>query len=153
MTTSLEQRLGAFKYAPFGGFDMLMGTLNPYTETGDANWVLSYASASVSSQGLILGLRGQYDMPMSWGTLSPIARAQFRHGMSGNVTQSMSYVADMSTNYELSISGIEQNSINSSIGLRASSKGGISGQLEYLNNTLFNGNQSNGVRATLIVPF
>ena len=65
----------------------------------------------------------------------------------------MSYVADMSTNYELSISGIEQNSINSSIGLRASSKGGISGQLEYLNNTLFNGNQSNGVRATLIVPF
>ena len=150
---SFEQRMGAFQYAPYGGFDILMGKLNAYTEAGDADWVLSYASASVSSQGLILGFRGQYDMPMSWGMLSPTARVQFRHGMSGNVTQSMNYTADTSTSYALSISGTEQNSITSSIGLRAQSTAGTSGQFEYLNNVMMNGRQSNGLRGMLMIPF
>ena len=150
---SYEQQMGAFKYAPYGGFDMLMGTLNAYTEAGDANWVLSYGSTTINAQGLILGFRGQYDMPMAWGTLSPIARVQFRHGMSGNVTQSISYASDTSTSYGLSISGTEQNSITSSIGLRASSKAGPSGQLEYLNNALMNGRQSSGLRGMMMVPF
>ena len=150
---SFEQRMGAFQYAPYGGFDILMGKLNAYTEAGDADWVLNYTSASVSSQGLILGFRGQYDMPMSWGTLSPTARVQFRHGMSGNVTQSMNYTADTSTSYALSISGTEQNSITSSIGLRAQSTAGISGQFEYLNNVMMNGRQSNGLRGMLMIPF
>ena len=150
---SYEQQMGAFKYAPYGGFNMLMGRLNAYIEAGDANGVLSYAAASVNSQGLILGFRGQYDIAMVCGTLSPIARVQFRHGTSGNVTQSVNYAADASANYGLSISGIEQNSITSSIGLRALSKAGPSGQLEYLNNALMRGRQSNGLRGMLMIPF
>ena len=150
---SYEQKMGAFKFAPYAGIDLMLGTLDAYTETGDADWTLRYASASVTSQGLILGFRGQYDMSLSSGTLSPMARVQFRYGSSGSVNQSMSYAADSSTSYNLAVSGAQQNTLATSLGLRFTSKSGPAGQIEYLNNASVSGRQSNGIRGMVMIPF
>jgi uncharacterized protein with beta-barrel porin domain len=150
---SFEQKTGSFKYAPFGGLDMMIGALDAYTEQGAADWVLSYASTSIRAQGLIMGFRGQYDFEMPWGTLSPIGRLQFRHGMSGGVTQSMSYASDPTTSYNLAISGTEQDSLTSSLGLRFSTKIGPSGQIEYSNSASKSGRQSGSWRGMVMMPF
>ena len=150
---SFEQQTGAFKYAPFGGLDLMMGALDAYTEQGASDWALSYASTSVRGQGLILGLRGQYDVETPWGTLSPTARLQLRHGMAGQVTQSMSYASDPTTSYALALTGTEQNSLSTTLGLRFSTKTGPSGQLEFTNNASGGSRQSNGVRGMMMAPF
>ena len=100
-----------------------------------------------------MGFRGQYDFEMPWGTLSPTGRLQFRHGMSAGVTQSMNYASDPTTSYNLAISGTEQDSLTSSLGLRFSTKIGPSGQLEYSNSASKSGRQSGSWRGMLMLPF
>ncbi len=153
LLASYEQRNGAFKYAPYGGLDMIAGTLDAYTESGAADWILSYAATSITGQGLILGLRAQYDIATPWGTLSPTARVQFRHGLSGPVTQTLSYAADPSASYALSVTGSGQNTLATALGLRLATPAGPTGQVEYTNNASFSGHQSNGLRGTMMAPF
>ena len=131
----------------------MAGMLDAYTEAGAADWVLRYASSTVAAQGLILGLRGQYDQPMTWGTLSPTARIQFRHGMSSRVSQSMGYAADPGATYALSVTGTQQDSLSTSLGIRVSTKTGQTGQIEYINNASVSGPKSNGLRGMIMVPF
>jgi uncharacterized protein with beta-barrel porin domain len=150
---SFEQSAGAFKYAPFGGLDIMVGALDAYTEQGDADWVLKYGSASVRAQGLIMGFRGQYDFVMPWGTLSPTGRVQFRHGMAGQVTQTMSYASDPTAGFGLSLTGTEQDSLTAMLGLRVSTKLGPSGQLEYTNTASKGGRQSGSWRGMMMLPF
>lgn len=153
MLASLEQQWGAVSLAPYGGVEIVHGRLNGYTETGNAEAALRFAPATLNAQGLVLGLRGQYDLPLSWGMLSPMARLQYRHGLSGSVTQSMAYAAAPTTNYALSLPGTERNSLATSLGLRATALSGLSAQLDYLATASMNGRQSDGLRATVAIPF
>ena len=150
---SSEQKVGALKFAPYVGVDIISGSLNAYSETGETDLALRYDSTPVMAQGFILGIRGQYDVPMYWGALSPIARLQLRHGISGNVTQSLSYAQYPSMNYVLIIKGMEQDTLSTSLGLRFATKTGSAGQIEFVNNASGSGRQSNGIRGMMMVHF
>lgn len=153
LIASYDQKNGALYYAPYVGFDAMSGTLNSYTETGDATYILGYNDVTVSSQGVILGLRGQYDVLMAWGTLSPTGQVQYRHSFTGNFTQKVYYDADASTTYDVSLAGYDQDTVMTAIGLKAASSNGLTGQIEYLHFTSMNGDQANGVKGILFVLF
>lgn len=148
-----DQKLGALKYAPYAGFDAMAGTLNAYTESGDATYNLGYDSMYIKTSGVVAGVRGQYDLPMAWGTLSPTGRLQYRHAFGSSVTQTIYYDATPATTYSYTDSEYDTDLLTTSLGLKATGPTGISGLIEYLNYTSLNGNQANGLRGMVIVPF
>lgn len=55
---------------------------------GDPTGSLAFSSQTTSTVTGALGLRGKYDMPMSWGVFSPRARVEYNHAFqrSGSAT-------------------------------------------------------------------
>ena len=153
LASSWEQRAGALSYAPYLRLDMSKAYLKDYTEQGSANWNLNFASVDMTSQAVAIGLRSRYDLAMSWGTLSPTARLEYRRGVGDAVTQAISYEVDPSTVYNLTRGGTVRNSLTSTLGLSASGPGGIRGTLEYLTSVGGSGYVSNGGRAQLEIRF
>jgi uncharacterized protein YhjY with autotransporter beta-barrel domain len=153
ITLSYDKKYGAWRVSPYGRLDAIMAQLDPYTETGDANWILSFQRARMVSYSGVAGLRSQYDIEMSWGTLSPTLRVEYRHMFGGNLTQVMSYAADPSTTYSLLQQGTARDTIMGTIGLQARNKAGVSGGVEYMLTSSQHGIQSQGLRGSLRVPF
>lgn len=153
IASSWEQKAGALSYAPYLRLDMSKAYLKDYTEQGSANWNLNFASVDMTSQAVAIGFRSRYDLAMSWGTLSPTARFEYRRGVGDAVTQAISYEVDPSTVYNLTRGGTVRNSLTSTLGLSASGPGGIRGTLEYLTSVGGSGYVSNGGRAQLEIRF
>jgi outer membrane autotransporter protein len=153
VTANYDQKLGALKYAPYAGFDAMAGTLNAYTESGNATYNLGYDSMYIKTSGVVAGVRGQYDLPMAWGTLSPTGRLQYRHAFGSSVTQTIYYDSTPATTYSYTDSEYDTDLLTTSLGLKATGPTGISGLIEYSNYTSLNGDQANGLRGMVIVPF
>jgi outer membrane autotransporter protein len=106
------------------------------------------------SLGGTAGLRGSYDLPMSWGVLTPNARVEYRHTIDGAFQQAMNYTdIGPSVSSTLVQPGASGGTINTSLGVRARSLRGVSGELEYGTSGGGGKTQSQTIRAGLKVPF
>eukprot|EP01037_Dinobryon_pediforme_P009601 gene9601-9678_t len=92
LSVSYDQKAGALKYAVYTHADFTYSKLNAFSENGDPNYTLALQKTSFASQSTSLGLRGQYDFAMSWGTLSPLARLEYSHTFNGKFMQNMAYM-------------------------------------------------------------
>ena len=91
LTASTDFRTGAMKFSPYVRADLMSASLQSYAEQGASSLALTYAGVSFSSTAAVLGVRGTYDIPMSWGVLQPTGRLEFRHELDGGFNQSMFY--------------------------------------------------------------
>ena len=107
-----------------------------------------------NSVGGTVGLRGSYDIPMGWGVLTPNARVEYRQVIDGSFEQSM-YYSDIGPvmSSTLSQAGTASGTINTSLGVRARSLRGVSGELEYGTSGGAGKVQSQTVRAALKMAF
>ncbi len=154
LALSYDVKDGPLTYAPYVRLDVIEASLGAYTETGDANWVLSYDKSTVGSKSAVLGLRGEYAMPQTWGVLSPTARFEYRRMLSGEVTQMMSYANDPGTTYSLTTIGADRDMFSGSLGLKARSDKDVTGEVEYmLSGAAKSGLQGQGLRGRLRVGF
>ena len=154
LSLSYDVKDGPLFYAPYARLDVIDATLNAYTESGDANWVLSYDRSTMGSKSAVLGLRGEYAIPQTWGTLSPTARIEYRRMLSGDVTQMMSYANEPGTTYSLTTTGADRDMFSGSLGLTARSNGDVTGAVEYvLSGGTKTGLQGQGLRGRLRVGF
>ena len=154
LSLSYDVKDGPLFYAPYARLDVIDATLNAYTESGDANWVLSYDRSTMGSKSAVLGLRGEYAIPQTWGTLSPTARVEYRRMLSGDVTQMMSYANEPGTTYSLTTTGADRDMFSGSLGLTARSTGDVTGAVEYvLSGGTKTGLQGQGLRGRLRVGF
>ncbi len=125
-----------------------------YTESGDEAWILSYDKATMASRTMVLGLRGEYGIEQSWGLLSPTWRVEYRRLLSGDVTQTMSYATEGASSYALTTTASDHDTLSAALGLKARSKGDVTGSLEYLlSGGVRSGLQGQGVRGMLRVGF
>ena len=150
---SYDMRAGALRYAPYVRLDFISASLNAYEEQGAADWALVYSKLVVSSQGAVLGLRGQYDFAKDWGVLSLTGRAEVRHVLNGYATQRLTYQVDPVSTSALQISGETRNGVTSGIGLKAAGGAGLSGLFEYSNTLTAMGLQSQGIRGMFNLAF
>ena len=153
-TLSSEQKAGKLKYAPYARVDFMKAMLNAYQEQGDAKWMLAYNKMSVSSAALVLGLRGQYDFAMDFGTLSPTLRAEYNYNFLGSALQNLSYaqnVSDISDNvtYSLSQSSSRRSGMTLAAGVKAAGGHNLSGSMEYVVTTTGVKVQGQTVRAAV----
>ena len=154
LALSYDATMGPLKVSPYARLDVIDASLNAYAETGDANWILSYDKATMASRSLVLGLRGEYGIEQSWGVLSPIWRAEYRRLMSGDLTQAMGYVADGASPYAMTTTASDRDTISAALGLKAKSKGDVTGSVEYLlSGGMKSGLQGQGMRGSLRIGF
>ena len=154
LALSYDETLGPLKLSPYARLDGSNASLNAYAETGADDWTLSYDKATLASQSLALGLRGQYDIEQPWGTLSPTWRAEYGRLLSGDLTQMVSYATDASTRYAMTTAASDRDSLSAALGLKARSKRDVTGALEYLlSGGLRTGVQGQGLRGMLRVGF
>ena len=154
LALSYDAAMGPLKFSPYGRLDLMEATLNPYAETGDANWALTFAKASLSSQSLALGLRGEYGIEQPWGLLSPTWRLEYRRLMSGELTQAMGYAAQTSDAFVLTTAPADRDMVSTALGLKAKGAGDVTGSLEYLlSGGIKGGLQGQGLRGAVRVGF
>ena len=116
--------------------------------------MLAYDRATLGSKSAVLGLRGEYAIPQTWGTISPTARIEYRRMLSGDVTQMMSYANEPGTTYSLTTTGADRDMFSGSLGMTARSEGDVTGTVEYvLSGGTKTGLQGQGVRGRLRVGF
>ena len=127
----------------------MKAVLNAYQEQGDADWTLAYNKMNISSTALVLGLRGQYDFAMDFGTLSPTLRAEYNYNLSGSAVQNLSYVSDSTSTYALTQSASSRSGMTMAAGLKASGSHQLSGSIEYVVTTTGAKVQGQTVRAAV----
>jgi uncharacterized protein YhjY with autotransporter beta-barrel domain len=149
-----------FKYAglrlsPYLRADFMRAELDAYAEQGASAELLTYAVTNFYSVGGTAGLRGSYDIPMPWGVLTPNARAEYRQTLDGAFQQSL-YYTDLGAGTASAVAqtAATRGAVNTSLGLRARSLAGVSGEFEYGTSGGAIGKvQSQTVRAALKVAF
>ena len=152
MLTS-EQKWDALHLAPYARMQFIDATLGAYTEQGDPTWALSYASASMQEVSGVLGIRGSYDIGMSWGVLSPTVRLEYAHAFNTSLTQVLTYADTPATNYSFPVAGLGQNTGTATVGLVACYPNGVTANLEFQYSDAGAEGHAQGLRGALNIPF
>jgi uncharacterized protein YhjY with autotransporter beta-barrel domain len=150
-----ELRRGALSLAPYLRADGAIIQLGRYSEQGSDIWALRYGAASSLSVAGIVGIRGAYDIPVSWGTLSPNVRVEYRHEIVGGVVQRVGY-ADLGPElpYVLRQSAEAEGSLRGTVGLRFTKAGsGATLDVEYGNSVTRNRLGAHSLRGAARVAF
>lgn len=154
LTASTDFKSGAMKFSPYVRADLMSATLQAYSEQGSNSMALTYGAVSFSSVAAVVGLRGSYDIPTSWGVLQPTGRVEFRHELDGGFNQAMFY-SDLGPGqtYVLNEADLAANSLTGAIGLRARAGDHVSAEIEYRTTAGDNSTIIQAIRAALRLAF
>ncbi len=154
ISSGFEIKYDAMRLTPYVRADFMSAQLDAYSERGPSAELLTYKSMEFRTLAGTLGLRGSYDIPMGWGTLTPMARVEYRHAFDGSFQQSM-YYTDLgpSMTSTLSQASAARGAVTTSLGLRARALNGLSAELEYGTQNASGRAQSQTVRAGLKMAF
>ena len=132
LTASVELSRNQVKFAPYLTTDFMSATLNGYAENGSSSQLLTYNQMKFNAVSGAIGLRGSINVPTSFGTLTPMARVEYRQTRQSAYDQSM-YYTDFGTGSSSTFSqplGFH-GMTTGAIGLRAHTLDGLSVDLEY----------------------
>ncbi len=110
VSTGLEYQREQVRITPYARLDVARATLDGYTESGDAQYVLKYRDQDVDTTTTSLGLRLDWRYPVRWGTFSPQVRLEYQHDFQDASYAIMSY-ADMVGGpfYRARLQGLDRN--------------------------------------------
>ncbi|MGX5773722.1 IPT/TIG domain-containing protein [Methylorubrum zatmanii] len=93
VTAGYEYRNREFGFlvSPYARFSASLSTLDGFTETGVSSFGLRYGLQTVSTLTSFLGLRGAYDVPLSWGVVTPRLRVEYGHDFAGASSLGLGY--------------------------------------------------------------
>jgi uncharacterized protein YhjY with autotransporter beta-barrel domain len=154
LAASLELRRGQLKFAPYVRTDFMSASLDGYAEQGSSAQLLTYDPMKVNAISGAIGLRGSYDISVSFGTLTPIARVEYRQTSQGAYNQPM-YYSDLgpSLGSTLSQSSASNRITTGAVGVRAAAPGGMTAELEYGVSGGTGSFIAQTIRAALRLPF
>ena len=151
---SLELSRGRVKFAPYARADFITATLNGYAENGASTQLLTYDALKFNATSGAIGLRGSIDIPMSYGTLSPTARFEYKQTSQSAFDQSLYYTdlgAGSSSTFSQS-AGV-YGTTTGALGLRVRAVGGLAAELEYGISGGTAGLRAQSLRGSLRMPF
>lgn len=153
VSLTTEQKWGQFKFAPYARLEIIQASLDAYSEDGNPDWTLSFKKAQVRSTDLSAGVKMSYDIPMSWGTLTPVARVQYKKMFTGSMRQVLGYTIDQANEYSFTDNPASSWNVSGSAGLMIKGHNGVAGGIEAIAATGGGGYKSFGTRANVRVPF
>ena len=143
-----EFKFDAFMVSPYLRADYMSARLGTYAEQGPTVQALTFDGVKFNSTAVVLGVRGAYDIPSTWGVLTPNARLEYRHAVDGAFTQSMFY-SDIgsSLSYALAEPSASRNQWTGALGLRVRAGMGTSLEFEYSATASAGASVTQGLRA------
>ncbi|MGH8079223.1 MAG: putative Ig domain-containing protein [Lysobacter sp.] len=110
VSAGMDYQRDRLRVSPYARVDVARATLDGYTETGDAQYVLNYRDQKVDTTTTSLGLRIDYRYPVRWGTFAPQLRLEYQHDFQDDSFATMSY-ADMVGGpfYRARLQGLDRN--------------------------------------------
>ena len=151
---SAEIVRGNVRIVPYVSADISSISLNSYTEQGTSAQLLTYGAMKFNALAGAVGLRGSIDIPMSFGTLSPNARVEYKQTSQSAFDQSMYYTdlgAGSASTFGQPV-GV-RSTATGSLGLRARSTGGLGVEIEYAASIGSDSYRSQSIRGAMRVPF
>jgi uncharacterized protein YhjY with autotransporter beta-barrel domain len=154
LAASLELARDQIKFAPYVSTDFMSTTLNGYSESGPSAQLLTFNSMKFNALSGAIGLRGSIDIPVSFGTLTPTARLEYRLTSQSAFDQSM-YYTDLGSSLSPTFSqqAGTHGLTTGAIGLRARTPGGSSMELEYGVSSGAGSLLAHSIRAAMRLPF
>lgn len=118
--------------SPYIRSDAAHATLSGFKENGGGLYNLTYGAQTVDMLSATLGLRGEYAIPLKWGTLKPRGRLEYTHDFSAAGKAKMGY-SDMGgvLPYAIDTKANSRSSLHIEAGLDAKLKGGWKLGLDY----------------------
>ncbi|AWH29276.1 autotransporter outer membrane beta-barrel domain-containing protein [Stenotrophomonas sp. YAU14A_MKIMI4_1] len=127
-----DYRRDRLSLTPYARLDLARATLDAYTEQGDPIHALHYQDQDVDTTTASLGLRMDYRVPVSVGTLTPQLRLEYQHDFQDDSTVIMNY-ADLPGGpfYRSAIDGLKTNRFVFGLGAVLQTEREFSLRLEY----------------------
>lgn len=150
---STARDVSGVRLTGYGRVDVVKATLDGYAESGPAALALAYDELDTTTVAGVAGVRAAYALPMSWGTLTPSGRIEYRHAFDGGFTQNLGYADLGGFGYAISGESSTKDSATFGFGLGATTLDGLDLDLEYSLSTDKDGIGSQQVRAGVRLPF
>ena len=151
---SYEWRRGQMKLAPYVRTDFMSASFDGYAEQGSSAQLLTFEAMKVNAVSGAVGLRGSIDIPVSFGTLTPTARVEYRQTGQDVYNQAM-YYSDLGPALASTLSqpSASNHITSGAVGLRATAPGGLTAELEYGISSGSAALLMQTIRAALRLPF
>jgi outer membrane autotransporter protein len=133
-------------FTPYARLDVAQAQLDPFTETGDPIYALTYDAMDVDTTTGNLGLRLDWLREQSWGRFTPQLRMEYQHDFNGRSSAVVRY-ADLITGPVYGISATEFDNSRFMLGVGAlfDLDSGWGWRLEYRGQVGSSGETDNGV--------
>ncbi|WP_281660333.1 putative Ig domain-containing protein [Microvirgula aerodenitrificans] len=117
LTGSYEYRQGNLLLAPYGRLNAAITRFDAFSESGGGMYALHYGDQTQRYVTSFLGLRSSYDLPTSWGMVTPSLRIEWGHNFSNSGGVDLSY-ADLVGGpvYRLNTDPLSSNFVNVDLG-------------------------------------
>ncbi|TCQ74721.1 outer membrane autotransporter protein [Ochrobactrum sp. BH3] len=155
VTLGYDYRNEAWLLSPYLRADMAHTKLEGFSETGAGIHNLTYGDQTADLLSATIGLRGEYTIPMSWGTLKPKARLEYSHDFAGSSRVKLGYT-DIGglLPYTIDANSTAKDSIRIDAGFDAMINGDWSAGLDYSTQIGTGGGKlEHGFRWKLSKPF
>ncbi|WP_421566166.1 autotransporter domain-containing protein, partial [Ochrobactrum sp. EDr1-4] len=123
-SVAYEYRNESWLLSPYARVDIARTKLSSFSETGAGTYNLTYGAQTSDMLSTTLGLRGEYAIPMIWGTLKPRARFEYSHDFTGSSAARIGYTdIDGLLPYTVHTDAKTRDSIGIEVGFDAAMKG------------------------------
>ncbi|PRA78228.1 hypothetical protein CQ054_22515, partial [Ochrobactrum sp. MYb29] len=132
VTLGYEYRNEAWLLSPYLRGDAAHTKLNSFSETGAGIYNLTYGDQTADLLSATIGLRSEYTIPTSWGTLKPRARVEYSHDFAGSSRVKLGYT-DIGglLPYTIDAKSSAKDNIRIEAGFDANINGGWSAGIDY----------------------
>ncbi|WP_370677749.1 Ig-like domain repeat protein [Pleomorphomonas sp. PLEO] len=150
---STAQDFSSLRLTGYSRLDIVKVALDGYAESGPSGLALAYDEMDTTTVAGVAGLKAAYAVPMSWGTLTPGARLEYRHALDGGFTQGLGYADVGGFGYTISGESSAKDSATIGLSLGATTLDGLNLELEYQLSADGGGVASQQVRAGIRLAF
>ena len=138
-----------WRLSPYGRLEYLMTELGGFTERGDDTFALRFRKQSTDQLTGAFGLRGEYDVRLDRGLLSPSFRAEYRLALSDAGKAEVSYADWLdSPLYQVGLASYDNRRLMLGLGLRWTGFNGWSLSVDADSSVADSGGQDIGLRAS-----
>ncbi|WP_455296992.1 autotransporter domain-containing protein [Brucella pituitosa] len=149
LSAGYEHREDGLLVSPYSRIDAAFTRLDGFAESGAGSYSLAYGSQSFDMLAGVIGLRGEYAIPMDWGALNTRGRLEYTHDFTGWSQASMGY-ADLGTlPYTLDLDSYMRDYLTVGLGVDAKLDNDVTLGFDYRTAFNFDGTAQNhtfGVR-------
>ena len=147
-----EQHFESLVLSPYAKLNAEKLMLDSYTETGGSPWALSYAAMDTVSVNGIAGGSASYPIPVSWGSLTAKAHAEYSASLMGDFTQNIAFADGIGSASSITDHGLSASQFNFGGGFDFSHDK-MMGGIEYQYSLGADNTTAHSVRATLGFQF